>query len=351
MNELQTFHGGALVQAGQAANSAAAAGVFERYRERKAANTLRRQGADLALFADFLAGAGVQVANLDMDPAAWAGVTWGLVEAFQAWQLRQSYSIGSVNVRVSTVKTYAKLATKAGALDRSEYAMIRLVEGFRQNEAGKIDEKRQAAGLATRTGHKKADFRVLSQTDVRTLKDRPDTPQGRRDRLLVCLLFDLGLRVGEVAALQVSDFDLQTGELRVNRPKVGKVQTHNLINGSLKAARAYFKHDAPAIGPALRGSRKGGELGAAGMSERAISRRIAYMGETLLGIPGLSAHDGRHTWATYAAKSGTPLHNLIQAGGWASPAMPLRYIENAAIANEGVKLDAHQTHQAGQGGA
>jgi integrase len=351
MNQLQTYQSGKLAIAGQAANQAAASSVFERYRDRRAENTLRRQAGGLALFAEFLASAGVQCGDLATDPAAWGGVTWGLVEAFQQWQLRQGYAVGSVNVRISTVKTYAKLAAKAGTLDRSEYAMIRLVESYRLNEAGKIDEKRTADGLDTRKGHKKADFRVLSQTDVRTLKERPDTAQGRRDRLLICLLFDLGLRCGEVAGLQVSDFNLQTGELRVNRPKVGKVQTHNLVNGSLKAARAYFRNDAPAIGPALRGSRKGGELGAPGMSERAITRRIEYLGATLLGIPGLSAHDGRHTWATHAAKSGTPLHNLIQAGGWASPAMPLRYIEDATIANEGVRLDGHQTRQEGQGGA
>jgi len=351
MNQLQTYQGGALAQAGKAANNAAAASVFERYRDRKAANTLRRQGGDLALFSDFLASAGVQCGDLATEPGAWAGVTWGLVEAFQQWQLRQGYSIGSVNVRTSTVKKYAQLATKAGALDRSEYAMIRLVEGYRQSEASKVDQNREADGLATRKGHKKADFRVLSQTDVRTLKDRPDTPQGRRDRLLICLFFDLGLRVGEVAALQVTDFNLEAGELRVNRPKVAKVQTHTLINGSLKAARAYFKHDAPAIGPALRCSRKGGELGAPGMSERAITRRVEYLGRTLLGIAGLSAHDGRHTWATFAAKNGTPLHDLIQAGGWASPAMPMRYIEDAAIANDGVVLDSHPTSGESQGPA
>jgi hypothetical protein len=39
-----------------------------------------------------------------------------------------------------------------------------------------------------------------------------------------------------------------------------------------------------------------------------------------------------------AARNGTPIDRLQEAGGWASPAMPLRYIEAAAIANEGVKL-------------
>ena len=57
-----------------------------------------------------------------------------------------------------------------------------------------------------------------------------------------------------------------------------------------------------------------------------------------VGLVGLSAHDLRHYWATRAARSGTPLDRLQDAGGWASPAMPLRYVETAKIANQGVLL-------------
>jgi integrase len=100
---------------------------------------------------------------------------------------------------------------------------------------------------------------------------------------------------------------------------------------------AYLEHDAPAIGPLLRASRKGGELTGAGMSERAITERVRYLGERV-GIEGLSAHDCRHHWATTAARNGTPIDRLQDAGGWASTAMPLRYVQAAKIANEGVHL-------------
>ena len=50
------------------------------------------------------------------------------------------------------------------------------------------------------------------------------------------------------------------------------------------------------------------------------------------------ATDAEGNWATRAARSGTPLDRLQDAGGWASPAMPLRYVEEAAIANQGVLL-------------
>lgn len=57
-----------------------------------------------------------------------------------------------------------------------------------------------------------------------------------------------------------------------------------------------------------------------------------------IGIDNLSAHDCRHYWAGSAVKGGTDIKSLQEAGGWASPAMPLRYVEAASIANNGVKL-------------
>ena len=95
--------------------------------------------------------------------------------------------------------------------------------------------------------------------------------------------------------------------------------------------------DAPTVGPLLRSSRKSGKLTAAGMSVRAITERVRVLGETV-GVEGLSAHDCRHYWATQAARHGTPVDRLQDAGGWASPAMPLRYVERQTVANAGVVL-------------
>ena len=93
----------------------------------------------------------------------------------------------------------------------------------------------------------------------------------------------------------------------------------------------------PALGPILRGSRKGGELTDAGMTERAITKRVRVLGQGL-GIPNLSTHDCRHYWATRATEQGTHPRRLQQAGGWNSPAMVMRYVNEADIANDGVIL-------------
>jgi integrase len=334
----------ALAQAGQVANGIAARSVFVDYRARKAANTLRRQANDLALFAEYLGAAGLQVGDFASDPQAWRGVTWGLVEGFARWGLQQGYAVPSVNVRLATVKTYARLAMKAGALDQTEYAMITTVKGYSHKESKRVDEQRQAAELPTRKGAKKSAAVSIDPEQAARLMAQPETAQGRRDSLLMALLLEHGLRVGEVARLAVTDLDLKAGKLTFYRPKVDKTQTHALTPQALKAARAYFKHDAPKKGNLWRasasksnGKKAAGTLTKQGMSERALTKRVKALGEAV-DLLGISAHDCRHYWATQAARNNTPLDRLQEAGGWNSPAMPLRYVETAKIANEGVKL-------------
>lgn len=329
--------------AGQVANHHAETAVFADYLSRKSDNTIKTQAAALAVFADFLSHAGIQGITADClqhDAECWRGVTWGLVEAFVKWMLAQGFSIATVNNRLSAVKVYAKLATKAGVLSTQDLALIKTVSGYAGKEAKRVNERREIR----RVGEKKADHVSLSPEQAQRLKSHDlETPQGRRDALLMCLLLDHGLRMGEVAGLKISDFDLKSGELRFYRPKVDKVQTHKLTADTLRAAVAYFEHDikgASPLNPLLLASVKGGSLTDRPMSERAITKRVRYLGRVLVGIQGMSAHDCRHYWATDAARNGTDPFRLQEAGGWSSLTMPRRYVEDAKIANKGVKLSA-----------
>jgi integrase len=139
----------------------------------------------------------------------------------------------------------------------------------------------------------------------------------------MCLLLDHGLRVGEVAALLVEDFDLDRGVLPFYRSKVDKTQKHRLSKDAHAAAETLI--------PSLEAE---GKLFA--VVDRMLRTRVGQLGAAV-GLD-LSPHDCRHYWATAATRAGTPIKALQDAGGWASPAMPLRYAESAEIANDGVKL-------------
>lgn len=334
-----TQAGGAVAIAGQVANHYAAADAFRDYTSRKSDNTLRAQLADLTTWRAYLCDATngadcPEAETLQSDPAAWAGVTWGLVAGFVQWMLGAGYALGTVNRHLSTVKVYCRLAAQAGAIDPTQAALIRTVTGFGSKDGKRVDERRQQ----TRTGHKKAAHVAIDPEQAKALKTQPDTPQGRRDAVIMALLLDHGLRVGELAGLEVTAFDLKAGTFTFYRPKVDKTQTHRLTPDAAKAVKAWLKGGAVAMGPLLRSTRKGGALAGLGMSERAITERVRVLG-LAVGVVGLSAHDCRHYWATRAATKGTDPFALRDAGGWSSLAMPSRYVAAAEIANERVKLD------------
>ena len=141
-------------------------------------------------------------------------------------------------------------------------------------------------GIRTRTGTKKAESVAIPADIAEALKQQPDTPQGRRDALLMCLLLDHGLHVGEIAILTRSNFDVKAGTMTFKRPKVKRtkqgIQTYELSADTRRAAVAYIAKDAPAEGVLWRKSHKGtGELSgqlSAVSAERALTKRVELLG-------------------------------------------------------------------------
>lgn len=323
----------------EAANNAARRTLLERYKQGKSSETLRRQGYDIALFEKYLADAFHFAKGMNNDLSLWEGMSYGIVSAFQQWQLKNGYSIGSINVRIATIKTYCELAHQAGYISDKEAIAIKGIKGISLKEGRNIDEVREDQ----RIGKKKAKTTLLSEPYVdlikKLLRQESLTNQGKaRDYLLFCLLADHGLRCGEVAGLETKNLDITTGMLTFYRRKVYKTQTHKLTADTLEAAKSYLKIASPRKmlfeGKANSRHEKTADDG---MTTRGINKIIARLGN-LVGVEELSPHDLRHYWATIAIQKGTDIKSLQQAGGWNSPYMPLRYAEESAIANEGVKL-------------
>ena len=361
-----------IIHAGETANRAAVDYLFADYHQRRAAKTIQTQTAALLLWVQYLAEAGAvdellveseawatsyfddeELADLlqyaqsrqsslpiiygahycQHVPRAWQGVTWGLVEGFVKWLLNQGYSVASVNNRLSAVKVYTRLAAKAGIIPPTEQALIREVRGYGHSEGKRVDEFREQ----TRVGHKKEEAIVLTAVQARQLKAQHlPTPQGIRDRLLLCLLLDLGLRASEVAGLQVEDL-AEPGYMTVYRQKTDTTDRMELTADILTALTAYQKFMRKS-GPLLRGSRKNAKLTNQVMSVRAVGARVKILGRNILSIWELSPHDLRHTWATRAAKGSNPFV-LRDAGGWTNMQTPSRYVKRSKVVNEGIRLD------------
>ena len=218
------------------------------------------------------------------------------------------------------------MATKAGAIDTREGALIQTVSGFSRREARNADEKRDV----TRISDKKVEAVKISDRQAAELKDmHDDTPSGRRNALMMALLLDHGLRASEVVKLEKANFGLEEGTLRFYRLKTDEWTTHRLTKNTSQAVQDYLSF-MPESGPIMCGSRRGGSLTEATLTRITLSRTVTRFGKSL-GIEKLSAHDCRHYTATDMARCGYSVKDLMDWFGWTSPTMAVRYIDSAEI--------------------
>jgi integrase len=296
--------------------------LLERYQEGLSDETLERQGYDLALFTKFLKSVHTQPGEFYYDLEAWRHINAGLVDGFLQWLKREGFAIGSMNVRLATVKAYCKVALDAGVISTPVYTRIQGVKGIPRKSARHVDKRREI----TRVGTKKASAVDIPDMAIYALK-HPDTGfLAARDMLLMCLLLDHGLRVGEVAILKKSHINLTNRLLTFDRPKVSKGdQLHLLTDDTYAAALAYL----PTI-PDEQDS-------LFDLAVSSIQERVRMLGRAV-GIPNLSPHDCRHSYADRAARGGATLDALMQAGGWSNYQTPLGYLKRRAISNDGITL-------------
>lgn len=326
---------------GLEANRAAERAIFKLYQDRRPTNTQRAQQAALKVFAEFMRTCGLASPDLYSDPLSWMGISWGLVQAFQKWLLQEGYSIKTVNDRVSTVKVYMTLANQAGVVPDSEILRLQGLRGYTRKEAVDADSQRTKHGIATRKGAKKSASVTITEEQARALcKVRNDTPQARRDALLMCLLLDHGMRVSEASILKVEDIDLNTKQMIFYRPKTGNTSKHNLRGRAWHCLLAYLDKDQKAQNGALiLASNKSGSLvQGKGLTTRAINERVTHLGEAV-GLVNLSPHDCRHYGATKAGNDPkVSLAALMSWGDWTSPQSAARYINRGHADNDGVSL-------------
>jgi integrase len=331
----------ALSALGMEANQAAERAIFQLYQDRRPINTQRAQRAALNLFAEFLHTCGLASPDLYSDPLSWMGVTWGLVQAFQQWLLKNGYTVKTINDRVSTVKVYMTLANQAGVVPDSEILRLQSLRGYTRKEAVDADAKREKQGVAIRIGTKKSAAVSISDDQARALcKVRNDTPQARRDALLMCVLLDHGFRVSEAEIWKVEDLDTPAKQMTFYRPKTGKTSRHNIRGRTWLRLAEYLSKDQQAqSGPVLLASNKSGSLILGqGLTTRAINERVKQLGQAV-GIENLSPHDCRHYGATKAGNDPTvSLAGLMAWGGWDSPQSAARYINRGQADNDGVSL-------------
>ncbi|MFP3976362.1 tyrosine recombinase XerC [Marinobacter sp. KMM 10035] len=157
--------------------------------------------------------------------------------------------------------------------------------------------------------------RVADVDQVNTLLDAaPDDPLEVRDRCMFELMYSSGLRLAELASLDIDAVDRQGGEARV----VGKGGKTRLLPVGRKALEAITQWLpiraglAPETEPALFVSRRGDRI-----SHRSIQARLSRWGMVKGADQKLHPHMLRHSFASHMLESSGDLRAVQELLGHA----------------------------------
>jgi site-specific recombinase XerD len=174
---------------------------------------------------------------------------------------------------------------------------------------------------------------AFSKPQARELLDLPgeDTIAGLRDRAILSVGLQVGLRRAEIAALKVGDLHQNRGydSLRVSR-KGGRRDALAINPQTMARLRSYLEsagHSADIDGPLFRPLQHNGKRSEErrGMDPDAIDRVVRKYAAALGLDRGYSAHSMRATLITTALENGAQLEDVQKAAGHRDPSTTKLY--------------------------
>jgi integrase/recombinase XerD len=149
-------------------------------------------------------------------------------------------------------------------------------------------------------------------------------PTHLRDKAMVLMLLDTGLRVGELSRLTIGDVNMASGEISVKPWLSGKksMARHVYLGATSKTALWKYldtRKQAHKDHPLFKSTRGGG------VDRHSVARLLEEMGERA-GVPGVHPHRFRHTYAIEALRNGMDIFTLQTNLGHSSLAMVRYYL-------------------------
>jgi len=242
-------------------------------------NTLDAYKNDLSQFVDFIRK---QAAKEDKLQLTWEKVDRSSLLDYLVTLRERSYAPATMARKVAAIKSFFNFLVSEGTLKKNP------TEGISGPKVGK------------------ALPRAISVEDVEKLLEQPDkvsTPEGKRDKAMLELVYATGMRVSEMVSLNLRDVNLKAGFVRC----FGKGSKERIIpihNKAIKAVKTYIDEARPRL------------LGATGETAMFLNRRgqrLTRQGFWLI-LKGyaekakieadITPHVLRHSIATHLLNSG-----------------------------------------------
>jgi integrase/recombinase XerD len=182
-----------------------------------------------------------------------------------------------------------------------------------ENESHLIDEAVAVPVTATRP-HYLTEHQIQALWRVLEASKRP---RSRRDQAILALLLECGLTVGSLVSLNLSDIDLQTGQLRL--PSTSNRTVWVPLRDALEPIQRYLKEGRPELNyrahePALFISQTGGR-----MTRQGVWQVLRQWGHKANLPVTLSPRLARHTAAYRLVRSKRPVKEIQSLLGHTNP--------------------------------
>jgi integrase/recombinase XerC len=268
---------------------------------RSAANTIAAYGRDLVQLARFVRerrAAPVRPSDID-------------VYVLRGWlgQLSRTHAPASIARKIAAARALFLYLERLGELTN--------------NPAAELSLPKLSRPLPT----------LLDVDAAKSVVETPaaDSAEGLRDRVMLELLYGSGLRVSELAALDLVQLELPSGDGSAGSARVrGKGNKERVVplgSHAVAALRRYLGRRGELLGDAQAGeaallvSRRGKRLGV-----RRVQTLVHQYGAAGAGRADLHPHALRHTCATHMLEGGADLRAIQELLGHTSLATTQRYV-------------------------
>ena len=243
---------------------------------------------------------------LDAETMRWDALRYTHTTAVRS-VLAERYAFSTANKMLAALRGVLKESWRLGLMDAETYR--------RASDLPGVQGERLPRGRALTTGELRSLFRVCGEDP---------TPAGARDAAMLAVLYGAGLRRSEVVALDLEDYDAETGALTVRQGKGRKDRLGYASNGAQAALSAWLAVRGGEAGPLFLPIGKGGTIHHRRLTDQAVLVILEKRARQA-GVARFSPHDLRRTFISDLLDQGADLATVQQLAGHANVSTTARY--------------------------
>lgn len=260
--------------------------------------TIAAYSSDLRQFLEYLSPP-------DLDPPEPRAIDHLLLREWMAWLYKKELNPASIQRKLAAVRSLFKFMVREGAIDMNVARLVR---------TPKAPKKLPEVMTAEQT----------NQLIDGVASNPLERPHPARDRAIFELLYGCGLRVSELAGLDLDDLDRSEGWIRV-RGKGRKERQVPLTGKAVEALNRYLSERpiVPSERAVFLNYRRGR------ITPRGLHGIVKIYATSLSGDPSVHPHSFRHAYATHLLADGADLRAIQELLGHARLSTTQKYTQVA----------------------